>query len=197
VDPRPDEVRPLRCPPVQEVEAKYRVNDVDGLMRVLRERGAVLSAPVHQDDQAYAPAGWVYGQPKVGVAFARLRTEAGRHLFTVKRPIANEMACLEHETEVVDREAMHRALVEIGFAPTVRIVKVRRGGVLGSVSLCVDEVEHAGWFIEFERVVGRGRSGVEIQAELDRLARSLEVELSRVTDTYDSLVRSALVSPSA
>lgn len=63
--------------------------------------------PVHQDDQAYAQYGWCYGMSKLGVAFARLRTQDDRHLFTLKRPTDNELACLEFETEVVDRDQMH------------------------------------------------------------------------------------------
>ena len=43
---------------------------------------------------------------KLGLPFARLRTQNGRHLFTLKRPIDNEMACLEFETEVADPEAI-------------------------------------------------------------------------------------------
>jgi hypothetical protein len=77
------------------------------------------------------------------VTFARLRTQGGRHLFTVKRPLDNEMACVEHETEVTDRVAMHQAVLAMGFVPTVRIVKVRRTAVIGDVVVCVDDVEAA------------------------------------------------------
>jgi adenylate cyclase, class 2 len=108
---------------VQEVEVKYRILDVEALTAALTARHVSLSAPVRQDDQAYAPIGWQYGQHKVNVPFARLRTQNGRHLFTVKKPLANEMACLEHESEIADRDQMHAALTAMGFYPTVRIVK--------------------------------------------------------------------------
>jgi len=176
----------------REIEVKYRVYDPAELETALARHGLALSAPVHQDDQAYAEAGWQYGMSKLGVAFARLRTEAGRHLFTLKRPTDNELACLEFETEVADREQMHGALQHMGFYPTVRIVKTRRTARLGELSLCLDEVEHAGTFLEIERVIGPGRAGEAVQAELDAFARSLGVELERTTETYDSLVRSAL-----
>ena len=89
-----------------------------------------------QDDQAYAVAGWRYGQSKLGVPFARLRTEAGRHVFTVKVPGDNELSCAEHETAVADRDEMHMAVVAMGFTPTVRIVKtVATAG--GATRLCV------------------------------------------------------------
>lgn len=176
----------------REVEVKYRLFDLPALERALAGRGVVLSAPVHQDDQAFAEVGWSYGQSKVGVAFARLRTQSGRHLFTLKKPVDNEMSCIEHETEIADRAQMHRAIEAMGFYPTVRIVKVRRVAAVGDLSLCVDEVEHAGLFMELERVTEE--PGVTAQENLDLFARSLGVELARTTDTYDSLVRAALAA---
>lgn len=176
----------------QEIEVKYRVSDLEALEFALARRGAVLSPPVRQDDQAYAEPGWTYEQSKIGRAFARLRTQDGRHLFTVKKPLANEMACLEHETEVADREQMHHAVMAMGFHPTVRIVKSRRTAKLDDMTICVDDVEHAGAFVEIERTVHGDLSGTVVQAELDVFVRSLGVKLERTSDTYDSLVRSAL-----
>lgn len=172
-----------------EIEVKYRVLDPAGLEAALRDRGVVLSPPIHQDDQAYAPEGWRYGMSKLGVSFARLRTQDGRHLFTLKRPVDNELACLEFETEVADRDQMHEAIQHMGFYPTVRIVKIRRTASLDGLSLCLDEVEHLGGFLEVEKVVGPGQSGEAVQAELHTFAGLLGVELERTTDTYDSLIR--------
>jgi len=116
--------------------------------------------------------GWAYGQPKAGVTFARLRTQGGRHLFTVKRPLDNEMACVEHETEVADRAAMHRAVLAMGFLPTARIVKIRRTTAMGNIAVCVDDVERAGLFLEMEGLVSTGSAALAVQAELDGIARS-------------------------
>lgn len=176
----------------REIEVKYRVLDLAATERVLDARGLVFTPPLHQDDQAYAQDGWHYGLSKLGVAFARLRTQDERHLFTLKRPVDNEQACLEFETEVADRTQMHEAIQHMGFYPTVRIVKTRRTARRGELSLCLDEVEHAGAFLEIEKVIGPGQSGAAVQAELDTFARSLGVDLERTTETYDSLVRAAL-----
>ncbi|MGH3327954.1 MAG: class IV adenylate cyclase [Streptomycetales bacterium] len=124
--------------------------------------------------------------------FARLRTQDGRHLFTLKTPQDNEVACLEHETEVADRDEMHRAILAMGFYPTVRIVKTRRTATLDDLGLCLDEVEYAGVFLEIEKIVGPEQSATEVQTELDHFVRALGVDLERTTDTYDSLVRAAL-----
>jgi adenylate cyclase, class 2 len=179
---------------LREIEVKYRIGDLPALERALSDRGVVLSEPLCQDDQAYAERGWAYGEPKVGVTFARLRTQCGRHLFTVKRPLDNEMACLEHETEVADRVAMHQAVLAMGFVPTVRIVKIRRTAAIGDVAVCVDDVERAGLFLELERLIDAGSGGLAVQAELDGIARSLGVPMQRVSDTYDSLVRAHAVN---
>ena len=176
----------------REIEVKYRVSDLVELETVLHASHLAFSPPLCQDDQAYAQDGWHYGLSKLGVAFARLRTQDGRHLFTLKRPVDNELACLELETEVADRAQMHEAITHMGFYPTVRIVKTRRSARYGELSLCLDEVEHAGAFLEIEKVIGPGQSGAVVQAELDAFARSLGVDLERTTETYDSLVRAAL-----
>ncbi|WP_231931689.1 class IV adenylate cyclase [Micromonospora echinospora] len=176
---------------VCEVEVKYQVGDFAALEAALAARGIALSAPVFQDDQAYARVGWDYGQSKIGVPFARLRTERGRHLLTVKTPVANEQSCVEHETEVADREQMHAAIQQLGFYPTVRIRKTRRTATLGLMSLCVDQVDGIGAFLEIERIVDGGESGELVQAELDRFAVALGAPLQRTNDTYDSLIRAA------
>ena len=173
----------------QEIEVKYRLSDHDQIEQLLADRGLILSEPVTQDDQAYAPSDWCYGMSKQGVSFARLRTQEDSHIFTLKQPVDNEMSCLEYETPIVDRAQMHEAILLMGFSPTVRIVKTRRTASFGDLSICLDEVEHAGIFLEVEKVVPSGSSGSEVQAELDDFVQSFGIRVERLHDTYDSLVR--------
>jgi len=176
-------------PAAHEIEVKYRVQDRSSVVAALTALGVRLGPPVEQDDQAYAPDGWRYGDSKLGVSFVRLRTQAGRHLFTLKRPVDNELACIEHETQVADRLAMHEAILAMGFRPTVRIHKVRRTARQDMLSLCLDEVTGIGCFFEVETLAGAGSAGLSKQAEMHRFVDQLGVELERVTSTYDSLVR--------
>ncbi|WP_433458281.1 class IV adenylate cyclase [Micromonospora sp. CA-248212] len=171
-----------------EVEAKYQVSDLGELITALAQRQVALTEPSVQDDQAYAPAGWSYGMSKIGVPFARLRTQGGRHLFTVKKPVDNEMACLEHECVISDRDAMHAALATMGWVPTVRIVKQRRTGEWDGATVCVDVVDGLGAFVEVERLVSSQLSGEQVQHGLDAMIRSLSVPVLRVVDTYDTLI---------
>ncbi|QXJ22196.1 class IV adenylate cyclase [Actinomadura graeca] len=176
----------------REIEVKYRIADPVAAAEALSAAGFVLSPPIHQDDQAYAEVGWQYGMSKVGVAFARLRTVQGRYVFTVKKPIDNEMVCTEYECEVSDREQMHHAIMAMGFYPTVQIVKTRRTASRAALSLCLDEVERIGSFLEVERLVASHQSGLQVQAELNEFVRSLGIAAERTTDTYDSLIRAAM-----
>lgn len=179
---------------VREVEVKYQVAGGEAVEAALRRRGVVFGPPVRQDDQAYAPAGWEYGDAKLGVSFVRLRTVDGLHTFTLKRPAENALSCEEYETAVADRAQMHQAIVAMGFYPTTRIVKVRRTGSIDGGTVCVDEVDGLGAFLELERIVSDEVSGEVVQAELDAFVAALGVDAERTEETYDSLVRAALTA---
>jgi adenylate cyclase class 2 len=179
---------------VREIEVKFHIQDAEALMVALKARGIELSEPVRQDDQAYAPEGWSYGDSKLGVSFVRLRTVDGRHTFTLKRPAENALACDEYETAVADRDQMHCAILAMGFRPTVRIAKARCTAELPDLSLCVDEVDGLGSFLELERMVHEDVPGEAVQAELAAFVASLGVKAERTEETYDSLVRAALAS---
>jgi adenylate cyclase class 2 len=176
---------------MREVEVKYVLADPGAAEAVLAQRGVGFTGPAVQDDQAYAPLGWAFGDSKLGVAFLRLRTVGGRHWFTLKRPGANAQDCLEHETEVLDREQMHQAILRMGYWATVRVAKTRRSGRHGDISLCLDEVEGIGAFLELERMVPDDAAAAAVQAELAAFVASLGIEAVRTVETYDSLVRAA------
>ena len=181
---------------MREIEVKYRVEDLEALQAVLKAQGIELSDPVFQDDQAYAPASWQFGDSKLGVSFLRLRTVSGRHYFTLKKPAGNAQACLEHETEVTDRDAMHHAAIHMGYRPTVRIAKTRRTATIGDWSLCVDDLDGIGGFLEVEQLAPDDADAPAIQAELAAFVGSLGITATRTTDTYDSLVHASAESTS-
>ena len=176
---------------MREIELKYRVADLEALLVALKSRGIELSEPVFQDDQAYAPAGWQFGDSKLGVSFLRLRTVQGLHYFTLKQPAGNAQDCLEYETQVADRQAMHHAALYMGYRPTVRITKTRRTATVDDTSLCLDEVDGVGEFLELERMTPDHADAQVIQADLAAFVGSLGIAATRIDQTYDSLVHAA------
>ena len=180
---------------MREIELKYRVGDLEALLLALKSRGIELSEPVFQDDQAYAPASWQFGDSKLGISFLRLRTVRGRHYFTLKQPADNAQDCLEYETQVTDRQAMHQAALHMGYRPTVRIAKTRRTATLENCSLCIDEVGGVGEFLELERMAPDHADAQAIQADLAAFVSSLDIAATRTDQTYDSLVHAAQEYP--
>ncbi|MCM3883562.1 class IV adenylate cyclase [Frankia sp. R82] len=176
---------------MREVEVKYSVSDPEVLLTALGQRGVSFGAPAFQDDQAFAPLGWAFGDSKLGVSFLRLRTVDGQHWFALKQPGVNAQDCLEYETEVADRGQMHEAILRMGYRATVRVAKSRRTGRFGEVSLCLDQVEGVGTFLELERMVPDETPATAVQDELAGFVTSLGVAVERTTETYDSLVRAA------
>ncbi len=86
---------------------------------------------------------------------------------------------------------MHAALLSMGFTPTVQIVKTRRIGRWGEVTVCVDAVDGLGTFLELETMADDQESGADAQERLHVQATSLGIAMERVGQTYDSLLRAA------
>jgi adenylate cyclase class 2 len=177
---------------MREVEVKFQIRDPEALLAALKTRSIPVGDSVHQDDQAYAPLGWRFGDDKLGVTFLRLRTTEGRHTFTLKQPAENAQSCIEHETEIADRDQMHQAILAMGFYPTVKIAKTRRTATVGGIEICIDELESVGWFLELERMIPASSSAVRVQRELAEFVADLGVEGERISETYDTLVHAAL-----
>jgi len=112
----------------------------------------------------------------------------GCHYFTLKQPAGSAQDCLEYETQVTDRQAMHHAAIQMGYRPTVRIAKTRRTAALDGCSLCVDDVEGLGGFLELERMAPDDADTRAVQAGLAAFVASLGIEATRTDQTYDSLV---------
>jgi adenylate cyclase, class 2 len=174
-----------------EIEIRLRLETGEAALTALERFDVALGGAVVQDDQAYAPANWDYGQSRLGVTFARLRTMGGKHLFTVKRPLTDVRTCIEYESSVSDRSAMHNAILLMGFRPTIRISKTRRSGNLGGLKVSLDDVHGLGMFLEVEAMAGPGDDVRAIRRDLDVLITKLDRHAKPCYDTYDALIHEA------
>lgn len=177
---------------------KCRVaSTVASVMVHLAERGAVWSEPVVQDDQAYAEHDWTFDQSKLGRTFARIRTTAGVHTLTLKIPQANALACIEHEVAVHDADAMAAILVAMGYRPTVRIRKRRRTARFGDITLCLDDVDNLGLFIEAEMMTAPDADAARTQGALRAWIEAFGLPITFTEDGYDTLMAAHLAAASA
>ena len=160
----------------------------------LAERGAAWSAPVLQDDQAFAERDWSFDQPKIGFTFARIRSVDGHHTLTLKVPQANALACLEYETGIDDAAQTAAMLAAMGYRPTVRIRKCRRTALFGDITLCLDEVDGLGVFIEAEMMRAPDADATETQGALRAWLETFQLPIEFTEDGYDTLMATHLAA---
>ena len=79
----------------------------------------------------------------------------------------------------------------MGYHPTVRVAKTRRTAESDGITLCVDDVEGVGTFLELERMVPDGESESAVQDQLAAFVAGLGTTAERTAESYDSLVSAA------
>jgi adenylate cyclase class 2 len=139
---------------VFEVEAKGSIGTMTEveILRALQTAGISLSRGVRQVDRVYARRKGDITQPFPGVVIARIRLEDSVVTFNVKKHLSNELECIEHEVVVSDQRSMTEILELFDFQEIACVEKVRRIGRLGESSICLDNVERLGWFVELEEM---------------------------------------------
>jgi adenylate cyclase class 2 len=160
-----------------EIEIKFRVDDVQALNRRLRQSGFRLLTPrTHEINTLYD----LPGQPlrKRG-ELLRLRRYGSEWLLThkAKGKVGRHKTRVETETKVADGAKMEAILHALGFAPTFRYEKFRAEWSDGKGHVVVDETPIG----NLGEIEGPTRW-------IDRTARALQVRPSDyITATYSDL----------
>jgi len=174
---------------MREIEIKLKAKDLGAIERKLDELGCALSAPIHQHDVIYSKGGdtSIWGDMKEGMIVVRIRRDDRGAIFTLKQQRTHEHDNIECETRIEDGDAMHQALLLLGFIPEVEVRKIRRKGKLGEYEICLDQAEGLGDFVELERMAENdadaARISEEIYKKLESLGLSREDEEKRGYDT--------------
>ena len=182
---------------MQEVEVKAKVRNKKTLLAALVERGVVLTPPVEQYDRVYLPKDKtipdLYIYPDYAtlasrdIAVMRIRESGGEVLLTMKKPIKNQLDCIEHEVVVSNADEAEAILFACGFHEIIRFHKHRQKGKYGPYEICVDEVTELGSFIEAEKLTD-GMDSEAVQEELfGFLAQFGITHEDRVMFGYDTL----------
>ncbi|HMP67647.1 MAG TPA: class IV adenylate cyclase [Candidatus Paceibacterota bacterium] len=177
---------------MREIEIKLPAPNLEETISRLKELGCVLSEPItqedinfiHKDDVKWFESngeGWVY---------PRLRLQNNKSpTFTIKKPMTNEMDCLEYEMHVDNVNNLRGMMELFDYKEGVTVKKNRRTCKYGDYEITVDEVEKLGNFVEIEQVVVDGDAS-KIQDEMFRFAKDkLNLEKDNaVMKGYDILL---------
>lgn len=85
-------------------------------------------------------------------------------------------------------------LVAMGYRPTVRIRKRRCTTRLGDVTVCLDDVDGLGLFLEAEVMASESADAIAVQRDLRARVEAFELPIEWVEDGYDTLVAATLAA---
>lgn len=177
---------------MREIEVKAIVRDKHGIVNKLLGLGCKLKDPAEQVDQIFLHKTLTYANVTTGIPIARIRTSMGKHIFTVKVPVKNQLDKLESETVVEDPNRMAEALELMDFKKVMIIKKMRQKTDYQGDEICFDEVEGLGSFIEMERLVKESEGTEKIQEELFSFLKNLGIKQEdRISEGYDILIYKA------
>jgi adenylate cyclase, class 2 len=157
---------------MREIEIKLKAPNLDLIVEKLVKLGCEISEPKTQEDRNFVhkdDTKW-FETAKKDYVYPRLRIQGGKPLtFTVKKPLKNEMDCIEHELHVDSAEELSAIMTLFGYVPGVTVKKTRRTTAYKDYTITLDEVEKLGSFVEIERVVSDG-DALKIQNQMFHFA---------------------------
>jgi adenylate cyclase, class 2 len=184
---------------MNEIEVKARVKDLELLRKKLESMGCTFSPEIRQIDRIYIQKGRSIPS-ETGDNVLRIREQAvrgseepsgsrrdGKFLFTLKQTRSNQLDCIEEEMPIDNPDQMIRVITLLGFEESVSVKKTRRKAKYKDYTICLDEVEGAGAYIEVEKM--SDEDGPKVQEELFTFLETLEISRDeQETDGYDVIL---------
>ncbi len=177
---------------MREIEIKLKAPNLEEVTKKLISLGCKISEPTTQKDINFVHINDIKWFESNGGdwLYPRLRIQKGKPLiFTVKKPIQNEMDCIEHELEINSEEELRGIMNLFNYREGVTVEKTRRKCVLNDYTITLDQVKNLGDFIEIEKVVKDG-DAEKIQSEMFEFAKDnfgLEKD-NEIMKGYDILI---------
>ncbi len=174
---------------MKEVEVKAQVKNLSAIKEACQKLGARWSLSCLQQDVLFLHSELEFKDIQKDTPVLRIRTQGERVYLTLKKRSGTALVKIEEEMVVSDAMTAERILTHMGYHEVLRLSKKREEGVLGDITICLDEVEGLGAFIEVEKLIAEDADSVAPQQELWNFLQSLGLsEADRVFQGYDTLV---------
>jgi len=172
---------------MKEIEVKAKVKDLNDLTEKLEDFGCQISAPIVQKDKIFLHKDSDFKKYQ-GKVFLRIRNANGKYILTLKKQLENELDNIEKEFEISDPVEAEQMLELMDYQVTVKVNKVRKTCKYKDMTICLDQVEELGDFVEVEKLVEEGES-LKIQEELFQFLQSLGIDKDdQVLKGYDTMI---------
>lgn len=175
---------------MKEIEVKAKIENIENIKDKLLNLGCTFNDVLFQKDIIFLQNGIEFGDIKKGMPVLRIRNSNGVVLLTLKKTIIdeNELIKLEKEVVVSDENEMISMLESMEYHEVLVVNKKRIECKYNEISICIDEVDGLGSFIEVEILSDDDREK-ELQDYLFTFLKSLDVyEKDRVFKGYDTLI---------
>ena len=137
-----------------EVEVRAKINSFDEIKKALEKIGASFEKSENQTDGIFGAKKFLDAEHKIveGGIVARIREVNGKRILEFKE-ILREKGGIELSCEVPTIEMAEKMLKKLDFEEAFTVKKSRETYSYNDFSICLDEVEQLGNFIEVEKII--------------------------------------------
>ncbi len=173
---------------MRDVEIKARVVDLEWLKNKLVLLGYFFSSSLFQQDRFYLPNALAYTDIKEWTISMRLRNANGDYTLALKKRWEHEFDDIEREVHIDDAEQAAEMLKYMWYYQVLEVSKVRQRASYNWLTICLDEVDGLGSFINVRKSVS-GDSLSDIQNQLIAFLLNLGIVESDITyERYDAML---------
>lgn len=170
-----------------EMELKARLNNKVQMLERLSEQGCRWSVSSVQDDVIYIKSDMAQ---HLNTPVFRIRKIDDKTILTLKIQAVDLNTAKELELEVSDDKIMHQILQTIGFEAKVEVKKRRTETEYKGYTICIDEVERLGDFVEIEKIGTEESDSEKEYAEMMRILETLGIRTEDlVTEKYFEMIQ--------
>lgn len=168
---------------MREIELKFKVDNFESILK----RVTNVSDLHEQSDTIYVQD-LSDVESKEGAIYLRVRKDNDKVEMNLKKQSAKSEESQEIEFEVSGYELANDFLRTLGYKKWVEVNKKRRYAKIGNISVCMDEVERLGCFIELE-ILADEKDGKDYEKELMNMAANMGIDTKRrVSSHYDTMI---------
>lgn len=173
---------------MQEIEMKFRLQNIEEFKQKLVDKGCNLSAKLTQKDTIFVKDlhNTVSEEGKI---YIRIRKVNGVTELNLKKQSKDLIQSKEIEFKVEDYDKVYDFLSTIDFKEWVTVEKTRLNTTYNEINICIDTVKHLGDFVEFE-IITEDNNDIKIYEEkILQVAREFNVDVTdRVNSHYDTMI---------
>ena len=173
-----------------EVEIKTRIKNFDEIKKVLQEIGANFVRSEKQIDKIFGAAKFLDSEHKIveGGIVARIRETDGKRTLDFKE-ILRQKGGIELISEIPSIELAEKFLNKLDFKEAFTIKKTRETFSYQDFTICLDDVEQLGKFIEVEKIISNEEEKDKTKQACLELLKKLSPDSEIVEKKYGDLMQ--------